>query len=114
MRIFSDGVFAHPSLQKDGQWRWVIDEFVADSTEWLDGKQIILFEESDTKDGLIVSSERINELQEMRDEFILNESIFADENPSWGEVIDANAIAEQKWDKTENGKELKKLLGIEE
>ena len=52
---------------------------------------------------------RIEELEEKRDEFILNEAVFADENPSWGEVVDANAIAEQQWNETDDGKELQEL-----
>jgi len=52
---------------------------------------------------------RIEELEEKRDEFILNEAVFADENPSWGEVADANAIAEQQWNETDDGKELQEL-----
>jgi len=55
---------------------------------------------------------RIQELEEKRDEFILNESVFADENPSWGEVVDANAIAERQWNETDDGKELKGLIAF--
>jgi hypothetical protein len=55
--------------------------------------------------------ERIAELQEKKDEFILNESIFADENPSWGEVAEAQSEAETRWNETDEGKELIALLG---
>lgn len=54
-------------------------------------------------------NERIEELEEMRLEFILNEAVFADDHPSWGEVADANAEAESRWDETDDGKELKAL-----
>ena len=53
--------------------------------------------------------ERISELEEMKQEFILNESVFADDSPSWGEVFDAELEAESRWDETEDGKELKSL-----
>ena len=53
---------------------------------------------------------RISELEEMKQEFILNESVFADDSPSWAEVAEANAEAESRWDETDNGKELKSLL----
>ena len=52
---------------------------------------------------------RLSELQEIRQEFILNESIFADDHPSWGEVADAEAEAESRWEQTAEGQELKKL-----
>jgi len=54
--------------------------------------------------------ERIDELKEKRDEFILNESVFEDDSPSWKEVAEANATAEQQWDQTHDGKELSFLL----
>jgi hypothetical protein len=54
--------------------------------------------------------DRIEELEEMKDEFILNESVFADNHPSWGEVIDAQCEAGAIWDLSEDGKELKELL----
>lgn len=54
--------------------------------------------------------ERIDELEEKKEEFILNESVFADDHPSWGELYDAQVEAERKWDETEEGKELKALL----
>lgn len=54
--------------------------------------------------------QRIEDLQEKMNEFILNESIFEDDHPSWGEVAEAQAVAEVKWSETEEGKELKALL----
>lgn len=57
-----------------------------------------------------MTKERIEELQEKMQEFILNESVFADDHPSWGEVAEAQTIAESKWDETDEGKELKALL----
>ena len=56
------------------------------------------------------TTERIEELREKRDEFIFNETVYADENPSWGEVFEAEAEAEKRWDETEDGKELQTLL----
>jgi len=56
------------------------------------------------------TSDRIRELEEELEEFILNESVFEDENPSWIEVAEVQAQAEQQWNETENGKELKRLL----
>ena len=56
------------------------------------------------------TNDRIEELEEKKNEFILNESVYVDENPSWGEVFEANAIAGQKWNETDDGKELVKLL----
>jgi hypothetical protein len=56
------------------------------------------------------TSDRIAELQEKLDEFILNESIYADDNPSWGEVAEAQAEAEARWNETDDGKELRELL----
>lgn len=55
-------------------------------------------------------NERIQELEEKRDEFILNEAVFADDHPSWGELAEAQAEAESRWDETDEGKELKALL----
>jgi hypothetical protein len=57
-----------------------------------------------------MNTDRIEELQEKRNEFIFSELVFEDENPSWGEVFEANAKAEQKWNETDDGKELKSLL----
>ena len=59
------------------------------------------------------TNERIAELQEKMNEFILNESVFADDHPSWQELADAQSIAESKWDETNEGKELKDLLEYE-
>lgn len=56
------------------------------------------------------TQDRIQELQEKMDEFILNESVFADDHPSWGELADAQAVAEAKWNRTAEGRELKALL----
>lgn len=55
-------------------------------------------------------NEKIKELQEMKDEFIFNESVFENDSPSWGEVANAQAEAESRWNKTDEGKELKALL----
>jgi len=55
------------------------------------------------------NNERIEELQEMKSEFILNESVFEDENPSWGEVAESNSKAELLWNETAEGKELLSL-----
>ena len=55
-------------------------------------------------------NERIEELQEKKDEFILNESVFADDNPSWGELVYAQSEAETRWNETDEGKELIALL----
>jgi hypothetical protein len=55
---------------------------------------------------------RIKELENMKIEFIFNESEFVDENPSWLEVAEAQAKAEMKWYETDNGKELEELLMI--
>lgn len=51
-------------------------------------------------------NERIEELQEKRNEYILNESVFPDDNPSWGEMHEAQAIALAQWNNTDEGKEL--------
>lgn len=61
--------------------------------------------------------ERIAELLEKRDEFIFNEAVFADDqdttrNPSWGEVADAQAEAETRWNSTDEGRELIALQKI--
>ena len=53
---------------------------------------------------------RIAELQEKMQEFILNEAVFDDENPSWEECAIASNEAERKWNETEEGKELARLL----
>jgi hypothetical protein len=54
--------------------------------------------------------ERIEELEEMKEEYILNESVFPDDHPSWAELAEGQAEAERKWNETDNGKELKELL----
>lgn len=54
--------------------------------------------------------ERIEELQEKRNEFVLNESVYEDENPSWFEVAEAQDEAERRWNETDDGKELKRLF----
>ena len=57
-------------------------------------------------------SDRIEELQEKKIEFIFNESMLSeDDSPSWFEVSEAENEAEAKWDETDDGKELKALLG---
>lgn len=56
--------------------------------------------------------DRLAELQEKRDEFILNESVYEDENPSWGEVAEAQDEAERRWNETDDGKELINLLAM--
>jgi hypothetical protein len=56
------------------------------------------------------TTERIEELQEKRTEFIFNEALYSDENPSWGEVAEAEGKAEKLWNETDDGKELAKLL----
>lgn len=58
-----------------------------------------------------MNADRIAELKEKRDEFILNESVFADDNPSWGELADAQAEADARWNETDEGKELAALEG---
>lgn len=60
------------------------------------------------------TKDRITELKEKRDEFILNESVFEDENPSWLELAEAQAEAERRWDETDEGQELKALLDEKE
>jgi hypothetical protein len=57
------------------------------------------------------TGQRVADLQEKRDEYILNESVTPDDHPSWGELADAQAGAEDAWNETEEGKELKALLG---
>lgn len=58
---------------------------------------------------------RIEELQDEKDEFIINESMIDEnESPSWGDIAEANANAESKWDESEEGEELKVLLALAE
>ena len=58
------------------------------------------------------NKERIEDLEEEKFEFVFNESLFLfkDENPSWGEVLEAQAEAERMWELTDSGKELASLL----
>jgi hypothetical protein len=53
---------------------------------------------------------RFKELVEKMHEFILNESVFADDNHSWGEVADAESVAMGKWNETDEGKEMTALI----
>lgn len=55
---------------------------------------------------------RIMELEEKETEFILNEAIYEDDNPSWGELAKAQGEAKHRWDETDEGKELKSLLEL--
>lgn len=58
---------------------------------------------------------RIEELEEMKEGYILNESaIPEEESPSWGEVADKQNDVESKWDETDEGIELKALLNVQE
>jgi hypothetical protein len=57
------------------------------------------------------TQERIEELQEKMQEYILNHADIGQRNVSWGELADLQAIAESKWDETDEGKEIKALLG---
>ena len=55
--------------------------------------------------------DRIDELLEKMHEYILNESVIPDPC-TWGELAEAQAIAEQAWQKTDEGKELKALQTV--
>lgn len=58
--------------------------------------------------------DRIEELELERDEFILNKTQ-SDDSSSWGELSEEEeAKAEEKWNKTEEGIELKKLTDLME
>jgi hypothetical protein len=57
-------------------------------------------------------ADRIEELEEKRDEFILNEAVTKDDSPSWGELAEAQYEAESRWNETDEGKELKSLQGV--
>jgi hypothetical protein len=58
---------------------------------------------------------RIEELEEEKEEFIVNESSIPEEkSPSWGEVAESQGDEESKWDETEEGEELKALLAVQE
>ena len=54
---------------------------------------------------------RIEELEEMRQEYILEHSDIGQRSVSWGELTEMQAKAESLWDKTDEGRELKALLG---
>ena len=56
--------------------------------------------------------ERIEYLEELRDEFVLNESATEDENPSWSEIAESQNDTESKWDETEEGQEYKALVSL--
>lgn len=58
--------------------------------------------------------ERIEELEETKEEFILNESETEDDSPSWAEIAESQSTAEEKWDETEDGQELKALLSLQD
>jgi hypothetical protein len=60
--------------------------------------------------GILEKQYRFKELVEKMHEFILNESIFADDHPSWSEVADAEFIAMGKWNETDEGKEMTALI----
>lgn len=62
---------------------------------------------------MTANQERIEELQEKKSEFVLNESVYEDDNPSWAEVAEAEDEAEARWNKTEDGRELNALLWAE-
>jgi len=71
-------------------------------TEWV---------EDELGNDITGMDDRIQELEEKKFEFILNESfIQEDESPSWYEVSEAEREAECKWEETDDGKELKSLL----
>lgn len=57
--------------------------------------------------------ERIEELESERDEFILNETQ-SEESISWGELSEEQAKAEEKWNETDEGIELKNLSSLME
>lgn len=57
---------------------------------------------------------RIEELEEEKEEFILNESQTPDDSPSWGELAEAQGDAESKWDETDEGEELKVLKAFQD
>ena len=60
------------------------------------------------------TNERIEELQEKRQEFILENSDIGQRSVSWGELAELQAEAESKWNETDEGKELKALLDDEQ
>jgi len=58
----------------------------------------------------MTTKERIEELQEKMQEYILNHADIGQRSVSWGELADLQAIAESAWNETDEGKELKALL----
>ena len=58
--------------------------------------------------------DRMEELQEKRQEFILENSDIGQRSVSWGELAELQAEAESKWNETDEGKELKALLDDEQ
>ena len=60
---------------------------------------------------------RIEELQDAKEEFVLNESMIPEDvnpNPSWEEVAIASNDAESRWEDTDEGQELKSLLALQD
>ena len=60
---------------------------------------------------------RIEELQDAKEEFVLNESMIPEDvnpNPSWEEVAIASNDAESRWEDTDEGQELKVLLALQD
>ena len=60
------------------------------------------------------TQERIEELQEMKQEYILNHVDIGQRSISWGELLELEVIAESEWNETDEGKELAALLGESE
>lgn len=58
----------------------------------------------------MTTKERIEELQEKMQEFILEHSDIGQRSVSWGELADLQAVAESEWNETDEGKELAALL----
>lgn len=56
------------------------------------------------------TQERIEELQEKMQEFILEHSDIGQRSVSWGELIELQGLAETLWNETDEGKELAALL----
>src|SRR5688572_8252208 len=59
---------------------------------------------------MTTKEERIEELQEKMNEFILNHADIGQRSVSWGELAELQVVAESEWDETDEGKELKALL----
>jgi hypothetical protein len=59
-------------------------------------------------------NDRIEELQEKMQEFILEHADIGQRSASWGELADLQAVAESEWNETDEGKELKALLKDEQ